>query len=282
MPVSAAAGTIVGSAYADASFHGDAVADVAALTALGVSDRFDRQERTVESPLNQYVFDQQSAAASNPPDILVPDDSPATGRWIRLLPGGGVPGVHDLAGSEHAADSLADLNVKIIDALIDTFRLFYADQLDNPVNADWAVNALAPAVVDSNNNGLIVRAFDDITEEGVGFILRVPAGATNVILAFKSRAETAPGGAVGVVPRLYVREAPDAGAVEAWSAGVDLTTIAIPTTEQFQYDTQTITLASLAITAGNLVQFEITRNGAAGGDDLVGDWNLLELGVGFS
>ena len=42
------------------------------------------------------------------------------------------------------------------------------------------------------------------------------------------------------------------------------------------------TLASLAITAGNLVQFEITRNGAAGGDDLVGDWNLLELGVGFS
>lgn len=106
MPVSAAAGTIIGSAYAETSFHGDAVADVAALTAIVASNRFDRQERTVETPLNQYVFDEQSAAADNPPDILEPDDSPATGRWIRLVPGGGVPLAHAVSHSDGGSDEI--------------------------------------------------------------------------------------------------------------------------------------------------------------------------------
>ena len=111
MPVSAASGTLVGSAFAEASFHGDAVADVAALTAIVASNRFDRQERTVEIPLNQYVFDEQSAAASNPPDILVPDDSPATGRWIRLVPGGGVPASHAASHSDGGSDEITVENL---------------------------------------------------------------------------------------------------------------------------------------------------------------------------
>lgn len=111
MPVSAAAGTIVGSAYAQTSFHGDAVADVAALTAIVASNRFDRQERTVETPLNQYVFDEQSAAADNPPDILEPDDSPATGRWIRLVPGGGVPLAHAVSHSDGGSDEITVENL---------------------------------------------------------------------------------------------------------------------------------------------------------------------------
>ena len=233
---------------------------------------------TIEGVTSPDDIDFFSSDAS----IAIAGDDVANTIDLKYAGGGGAPAAHDLAGAEHNVATLAAFNTKISDALLDAFRLFYADQLDNPINADWAVNALAPAVADSNNNGLTVRAFDDTSEEGVGFVLRVPVGATNIVLLLKARAETAPGGAVGVVPKLYVRELPDDGAIEAWSAGVDLTALAIPTNENFQYDSQTITLASLSITAGNLVHFELTRNPAAGGDDLVGDWDLLELGVGFS
>ena len=118
----AAAIPISGRAFASRSFQGDGVQNTAALTALLPGDRFDKQERTVEGPpLEQYFFDQQSSAASSPPDILVPDDSPATGRWVRHKPSGGTPGAHALAGAEHTADTLANLNSKVSDAtLIDT------------------------------------------------------------------------------------------------------------------------------------------------------------------
>lgn len=159
---------------------------------------------------------------------------------------------------------------------------FYADQLDNPVNSDWAVNALAPAAADSNNAGLTVRLFDDTTEEGVGFITSVPAGKTNLKISFKSRAETAPGATRTVGLKLYQRGILDNAAVEAWSAGTVLTDIDIPTNEFFQYDTQTITLASLGITAGELTQFELTRINPAGGTELTGDWSLAEIVVEFT
>lgn len=200
-----------------------------------------------------------------------------------LLFGSPAPAAHALGGALHTADTLANLNTKISDAKIDEFFQFNADQLDNPNNADWAVNALAPAVADSNNNGLTVRAFDDTTEEGVGFSLRVPPGATNLKIAPKGRPETGPPAARTVGLKLYQRGVPDDAAPEAWSAGTVLTDIDIPTTtEFFQYDAQTITLASLGITAGELTQFELTRVDPAGGTELVGDWDLLQLEVGFS
>jgi hypothetical protein len=156
-----------------------------------------------------------------------------------------------------------------------------ASQLDNPVNADWAVNALAPAAADSNNAALTVRLFDDSTEEGVGWQVNVPTGATNLILRLKSRAETAPGAAADVVLHLYSREIPDNAAVGAWSAAFHTTPVSLPTNEFFQYDEETITLASLSINPGSLYQFELTRDGVDGSDTLVGDWDLLELEVGF-
>lgn len=110
------ASAVLGSAFASASFQGDGVQDTAALTALLPEQRFDKQERTVEGPpLEQYIFDAQSSAASNPPDILVPDDSPASGRWFRHKPSGGVPGLHDLGGAEHGADTFANLDAKVSD-----------------------------------------------------------------------------------------------------------------------------------------------------------------------
>jgi hypothetical protein len=159
---------------------------------------------------------------------------------------------------------------------------FFADHLDNPNNADWTVNALAPAEADSNNNGLTVRRFDDTTEEGVGFELRVPTGVTNIVIDLVSRAETAPPAVRTVGPKLYNRGIPDNAAVEAWSAGLALTDIDIPTNEFFQYDSQTITLASLGITAGELTQFELTRVAPGAGVNLVGDWALKLIQVRFT
>ena len=159
---------------------------------------------------------------------------------------------------------------------------FGPDILLNPNSADWTVNALAPAVADSNNAGLTVRLFDDTTEEGVGFQFEVPAGATNIIFTFRSRAETAPGIANTVGLDIYNRGIPDNAAVQAWSAATQLTDIDIPTNEFFQEDSQTVTLATLGLTAGELTQFELVRTAPTGGTDLTGDWVLGNIKVSFS
>lgn len=156
--------------------------------------------------------------------------------------------------------------------------LFFADQLLTPNNADWAVNAAAGVSADSLNNALLNRQFDDTTEEGAGFFIEIPAGAVNMTFYFRSRAQTAPGGATTVLPRLYRRQIADNTVVGAWSAAFAFAQLDIPANTRFQYDSETVTLATLGLTAGNVVQFELTRNPA---DGLVGDWNLLELRVYF-
>jgi hypothetical protein len=159
---------------------------------------------------------------------------------------------------------------------------FFADQLENPNNADWTVNALAPASADSNNAGLTVRLFDDTTEEGVGFTIEVPAGAANIVFDFVARAETAPGIANTVGLDIYNRGIPDNAAVQAWSAATQLTDLDIPTNEFFQEDTQSVALATLGVTAGETTQFELVRVAPTGGTDLTGDWDLLLCKVSFT
>jgi len=161
-------------------------------------------------------------------------------------------------------------------------KVFEADQLENPNNADWAVNSLAPAQADTNNNGITIRAFDDTTEEGVGFKVKIPATAANVIFRFFGRAETTDAGVRTVGLQIYEREIPDNAVVTAWSAGLQLTDIDIPVNEFFQYDEQTLTLAALGVIAGSWHQFELTRVAPSGGTNLVGDWDLLALEVDFS
>lgn len=158
---------------------------------------------------------------------------------------------------------------------------FHADNMQSPTNSDWTVAVLAPLLADADDESLSVRLFDDTIEEGAGFELEIPSGATSIVLSFKSRAITAPGAAATVGLNLYNRGIPDNAAVEAWSSATQLTDIDIPTNEFFQYDTQTITLASLGITAGEQTKFELTRINPTGGTDLVGDWGLLQVKVGF-
>ena len=162
-----------------------------------------------------------------------------------------------------------------------SFQL-YANQLDTPNNSDWDVNAFAPVSSDSNNAGLNVRMFDDTIEEGVGFTIRTPVGASTLTFTFQSRAETAPGATRTVGINVYERDIPNNGAVGPWSSAVQLDDVSIPTNENFQTDSQTISLAALGLNANETHQIEITRTTPTGGTNLTGDWVLLYVGVEFA
>lgn len=153
---------------------------------------------------------------------------------------------------------------------------------DNPNTADWAVNALAPASADAVNSALSIRAFDDTLEEGIGLTVYIPPSATNLVLQFNYRAATAPATAKVVICKLYSRLIAISAAVGAWTTGYQLNNVAIPTNAYFQSFTQTFTLTSLGLTAGNTYQLEITRVGANVSDTLVGDMNLLNATLSFT
>lgn len=161
-----------------------------------------------------------------------------------------------------------------------TCRWFNAVELRSPVNADWAQNALAPVGADDDANAVNVRAFDDTVEEGVGLEVYVPAGAASMRLRFVSRAATAPPSAKAVALNLYERGFP--GAVDAWSAPIQLTNVDVPTSENWLYDEQIDTLANWGLVAGQVHQLEITRDAADAADTLAGDWRLLYLAVEFT
>lgn len=158
-------------------------------------------------------------------------------------------------------------------------HVFSAIELSSPVNADWAVNALAPLATDDNNNALSVRRFDDSTEEGVGFSVLVPPNVSRMRTRFVSRAVTAPGAAKAVALNLYERGLP--GVADAWSSAIQLTNVDIPTNEQWQYDEQVDTLANWGLIAGQIHQFELTRDTTDAADTLVGDWALLQVALEF-
>lgn len=157
---------------------------------------------------------------------------------------------------------------------------YYADQLENPVTSDWAINSLAAVSACTNNSGFNVRRFANATENGVGASVVIPLTATNIIFGFTSRAETTPAGTVAVVPRVYVRELN--ATVESWSAGTDLTALSFGTNENWEDDSQTVALSTLSLVAGRRLQIELTRRGSDGSDTLTTDWTLLLFSVGFS
>ena len=159
---------------------------------------------------------------------------------------------------------------------------FNAKDFDNPNNANWDVNALAPAVADSVNNALTVRAFDDTIVEGIGGQFILPT-ATNVVLSFVGRAQTAPPAARAVRMSLRFRKIPDNALVAVPPfMTFNLVEFDIPTNAFFQFDSQTITFAALAWAAGEMIQFELVRVVTVVGTNLVGDYNLLRMNVSFT
>lgn len=73
-------------------------------------------------------------------------------------------------------------------SLLSTHQHYYADSMDLPLVADWAVNGLAAIIQDPLNNAIAVREFVSTAETGVGLKLSVPASATNLTIRLFSRA----------------------------------------------------------------------------------------------
>jgi hypothetical protein len=161
---------------------------------------------------------------------------------------------------------------------------FFADQLKTPVSSEWPRYGTAAATLaqDSANNAILERQFDDTGDEGTGLDVLIPSGATNIIFDFVSRAQTAPGTAKQVLPGIYTRQITDNAASGAFSSLVALTAIDIPTNAYWQYDTQTIALSTLSLTAGRLTQILLERTATSVTDTLVGDWNLQLVRIRFS
>lgn len=160
---------------------------------------------------------------------------------------------------------------------------YFAASLDSPVNSDYAVNANAPTITDPSFASLNVRQFSNTVEQGVSFLTSIPTGATTLTIRMRGRAQTAPGAASVVQPRLYYRLLPNNAAVGAWSAAQELANIAIPTNAFFQYSQQTIPLATLGLVAGNLYNLELTRRIAGvTGTQLASAYLMAELTIEIS
>lgn len=155
---------------------------------------------------------------------------------------------------------------------------FFADQLDTPANADWAVNAKASLIADPANAAFNVRMFDSAAEEGVGFSLAIPVTASNMSLTYSARARSTPGGSGQIAKwNLYFRSIPDGAAVSAWSAAVQLTNTVFGEDQFFQVIEDDRDLATWGLTAGVTYQFEFTRDATDGGDTLDGIDAALNL-----
>lgn len=165
---------------------------------------------------------------------------------------------------------------------ITQYRYYYADQFETPNSSDWSVNNLAPAMNDTTNAAIVIRAFDDTAEEGVGFTQGIPLNATNIVIRVRGRSAVAANSG-GVVLRLHIRtlvyQTP--AAISAWSI-TTLPTMTVPANAFFQSYSNTFTFASLGISPQSVVQFELTRQGSNSADTLTGDFNLLELAVAFT
>jgi hypothetical protein len=164
---------------------------------------------------------------------------------------------------------------------------YFANSLDNPNNSDWAINALAPVVTDPTYSSIPERQFSNTVEQGVGFMLSIPAAATQVTFKLRGRSAAVVAGATNVVQfNVYARRIASNSAPAAWSTATALGVIAIPASSiAFQYNTQTVLLSafSTAIVADNMYIFEITRRVTpTSGVQLAANFLLTELTAEFS
>lgn len=149
---------------------------------------------------------------------------------------------------------------------------FFADGFQTPVTTDWQVNAFAPITVDPNNLAMLVRAFDDSTDEGVGFPLFIPAGVTSINVTYKGRPSASSSSSVNF--RVAGRLVPNNASMPAWNANMYTQTLTMNGNANYATWTGSFTLASASITAGETYLFELFRRGGA--DGLTGDFFLYE------
>lgn len=134
---------------------------------------------------------------------------------------------------------------------------------------------------DTAYKGLSVQAFDDTIIEGIGWHMTIPVGATSMMFFFRSKAKTAPATNKKVSLEMYFRLYADNTDIAA-ATTFQLNDLTMPANTFIQYDSQTITLATLGLTADRLYLMEMVRDATNANDTLVGDWHLVEIGISFT
>ncbi len=231
-------------------------------------------------------------------DLIIIEDSAASNvkKKIQIgnLPGGGGGGItlkdegivvsggpHDTLNFVSGVSQVINLSGGEATIKIGVKHQFFADQLSSPNTSNWAVNDFAPAAADPSNTALIVRLFDDSTEEGTGFMLRVDERATDLILRQVGKAKSTPPDTTKKVDyKLYFREITDQGTVGTWNS-FQYNAFTFPASKDYVYTSQQETLATLGLTNDKVYQFEFTRQAGSTDDTLSGDYLLLQLELQF-
>ena len=211
-----------------------------------------------------------AAGASTPSSVIVQNNGVALSGTYTTL---NLVGAITATGAAGVATVSATGTIRTLS--------YYATSLDSPNNSDWVVNALAPTVADPTNAAVNTRQFSNTVEQGVGITLTIPPNATNIIFTYRGRSASATAGTLQM--RLYNRVLASAtpAAIGSWSSATNLTSVSSPANTYYQTFTQTSTLASLSLTAGNLYQFEFTRNvGVAG--NLAFNWLMVGIDISFT
>lgn len=188
----------------------------------------------------------------------------------------------DLQGSGNNADfNTQNGNYRKAGAIIPIQQTrFTAMDLSFPNTSDWAVNGFASISSGTSNSALRVRRFDDTTVEGVGFILDVPPGASNIVIRLTHRRQSGTA-AANVVIDLWRRLIPNNAAIGSW-VNATVGTIAMNTNTNWAQTTFNVPISTFTLTAGSIYQFELTRDAGDAADTLSGDWTLLYLEVDFT
>jgi hypothetical protein len=142
--------------------------------------------------------------------------------------------------------------------------MYYADQFENPTNNNWAVNELSAVEVDPTNNSMLVRTFDDSTEEGVGFGLYLDSDYDNFNYTITTRSAIGTG---FVEWKIYYREIPNGSALGSWNT-LDTVVLNYNNTD-YIYLNQNVDISGL--NRDLFYQFQLTRNGAGASDTKTGD-----------
>lgn len=148
---------------------------------------------------------------------------------------------------------------------------FFADQLLNPTTSEWPTTNVAPLSVDTINNSLLVRRFDDTVEEGVGASFFLRSGVSTLTFRFVARAESAPGG--GVPLNFYFAQV--LSSFSGFPASPDFT-LNLNLTQNWASSQIGLSVPGLGLIPGLATQACLTRSPGT----LAGDLTLF--GIGFT
>lgn len=150
-----------------------------------------------------------------------------------------------------------------------------ADTMLLPNSSDWVVNQppVNGLVQDSSRSSLTVAQYTEASEQGQGYLIYVPPGATYATIRGTHRPETSPGGSPSSIQLAWYARS----TTGSWTSALDLAPwpLAASSTAFQDASPETLSLSTLGLTADAVYTFEITRQPSDGDDPYSGVWNLL-------